>query len=110
MKNILKNLEKQLAGLVERSSPPHPKGVVWTESLEQADRDVLAPGERIVEDYYDDADGETLIIKERITADPADKGKDFKHGSWDRKYLDALNRQHPTIDGVVWRTERRSLE
>jgi hypothetical protein len=75
MKNNLNNLEKQLAGLVERSSPPHPKGIVWTERLVQAERDGLAPDERIVEDYYDDAEGETVIIRERITAEPTDKGK-----------------------------------
>ena len=110
MKNNLKNLEKQLAGLAGRSSPPHPKGIMWTESIGQADRDGLAPGERIVKDYYDDADGEALIMRERITAEPTDKGKDFKHGSWDRKYLDAINRHPPLIDRIVWRTARRSLE
>ena len=110
MKNNLNNLEKQLAGLVERSSPPHPKGIVWTERLVQAERDDLAPDERIVEDYYDDAEGETVIIRERITAEPTDKGKDFKHGSWDRRYLDAINRHPPLIDRIVWRTERQSLE
>jgi hypothetical protein len=42
MKNNLKNLEKQLAGLAGRSSPAHPKGVIWTDPVDQAERDGLA--------------------------------------------------------------------
>jgi hypothetical protein len=110
MKNILKNLEKQLAGLKRRLSPPHPHGLVWMDRLEKAEHDGRALDERVVEDRYFDADGETVIIADRITADPSDKGKDFPDGSWDRKYLDAFNRHPPPISGIVWTTERRSLE
>jgi hypothetical protein len=109
MKNNFKPLEKQFAEMGQYSSPPHPRGIVWMEPLDQAKHDGLAPHERIVEDYCDDADEETVIIAERITADPSDKGKDFAHGTWDRKYLDAINRHPPIIDSIIWRTKRRSV-
>jgi hypothetical protein len=106
MKNNLKHLEKQLAGLAGRLSPPHPKGMVWTDALDQAKHDGLVPGERIVEDYYLNAAGETVIIKERISADFSDTAKDLPHGSWDQKYLDDFNRNYE-IRGIGWRTQRR---
>jgi hypothetical protein len=39
---------------------------------------VVRPCARIVEDYFDDADGETVIITERITADASDEGYDSR--------------------------------
>lgn len=106
MKNNLKHLQKQLAELHQDFHPPQPPGMVWTDALEQAERDGLAPDERIVEDYYLDAAGKEVIIKERISADPSDRAKDFPYGYWDPEYLDAFNRSYK-ITGIVWRTQRR---
>jgi|SRR5580700_4262168 hypothetical protein len=110
MKNNLKHLERQLAEMNQYLSPPHPRGVLWMDVIDQNKREGLALDERIVEDYYEDADGEEVILVERITSDPSDKGKDFAHGSWDRRYLDAINRHPPIIDRIVVRKKRRRLD
>jgi hypothetical protein len=70
-------------------------------------RDALAQNERVVEDYYKNAAGETVIIAERISADPSDTAKDFPHGSWDPSYLYALNRNPPQYTGITWVTKRK---
>ena len=88
--------------------PAFPRGVVCEERLGQEERDGLAAGQRVVEDYFDDADGETLIITERITVDDSDEGYDYPHGTWDRKRLDAIMRAPLRIDGVCWKEDRRS--
>src|SRR5580700_4160726 len=106
MKYNFKHLEKQMAKLHQGFHPPHPPGMVWRDPLEHAEHDGLEPGERIVEDYHLDIAGKTVIIKERISADPSDTAKDFPYGSWDPEYLDAFNRSY-AIRGIVWWTRRR---
>jgi hypothetical protein len=106
MKNNLKHLEKQLAELHQDFHPPHPPGMVWTDALEQAERDGLAPGERIVEDYYLDAAGKEVIIKERISPIPPIRRRTFRMAPgilsiWTPSIA------HIKLQGIVWRTQRR---
>ena len=109
MKYNYKKMDKQLAELERLFQPTHPRGIVWTDFLGQAEHDGLAPDERIVEDYFDDSDGDTVIITERITDDASDEGKDFLHGTWDRKRLDAINRSPARmVLRIVLKKKRRS--
>jgi hypothetical protein len=109
MKNNFKYFQRQLDALELALNPPDVRGLIWRLRLSQAP-DCLAPGKRIVEDYYTDTDGTSVIIAERITSDPSDKGKDYAHGSWDRKWLDSLNRHPHEVTGIVWTTERPKEE
>jgi hypothetical protein len=106
MRNYYKDFGKQVAALEAAYRPPHYGGLIW-DYLEEAEGSVLGPNERIVEDYFQDAAGKTVIIAERISADPSDPAKDYPHGSWDPRYLDALNRNPPQYDGITWRTKRK---
>src|ERR1700733_6675989 len=102
MRQNLKNIEKQLAKLEKGFHPVHDPRIIISELLNDADRKNVKPNERIVEDYYQEPDGRTVIWKERITADPSDLGKDFPHGSWDRRELDAYYRRPHQITRIVW--------
>jgi hypothetical protein len=108
MKYNYKKMDKQLAELDRVFRPAFPRGAVYREPLGKAKRDGLAAGERIVEDYFDDADGETQIITERITAIDSDEGYDYPHGTWDATRLDAVMRASFGMDGLRWKTNRRS--
>jgi hypothetical protein len=88
MRNRFKDLEKRLASLEKRSSPPRAPGLIWVESLEAAKRASLKPGQRIVKDLSLDAAGKTVMTRERITGKPSDLGKRFPDGTWDSTYLD----------------------
>jgi len=102
MRNTLKDLAKRVARL-EQPSPPS-VGLVGVESFEEAERKALLPGECIVQDHYQDAAGKTVMICERITIDPADKGKRFSHGCWDRGPLERLYRQPRKDIRIFWAT------
>ena len=108
MKYNYKKMDKQLAELDQVFRPAFPRRAVCGEPLGQKERDGLAEGERIVEDYFDDADGETLIITERVTADDSDEGYDYPHGTWDPKRLDAIMRANFELNRLVWIDDRRS--
>lgn len=99
-------MEKEVAAMKRRLYPHSLRGLISI-SLTPAERDGMAPGERIVEDYCDDENGNELIMMERITDDPADKGKDYPHGTWDREYWEGFP---PQIDGIVLRKKRRSIQ
>jgi hypothetical protein len=99
-----KQMEKEVAAMMRSLNPPF-RGL-FSACLTPAERDGMGPEERIVEDYYDDENGEEVIVAERITADPSDEGQDFPHGTWDREYWDA---NPPRIDRIVVRRKRRVL-
>jgi hypothetical protein len=50
------------------------KFIVMCGSIGAERRVRLAPGERVVTDYYSDVDG-FVLARERITTDPADEGR-----------------------------------
>ncbi len=102
MRNTLKDLAKRVARLEQLSLPS--VGLVWLESFEEAERKALLPGECIVQDHYQDAAGKTVMICERITIDPADKGKCFSHGCWNRGRLEQLYRQPRKDIHIFWIT------
>jgi hypothetical protein len=108
MKHNHKQMDKQLAELDRVFRPTCPPGVQFREPLGKAKRDGLAAGERIVEDYFDGADGETVIRTERITAIDSDEGYDYPHGTWDTTRLDTIMRSSFRIAGLRWKTNRRS--
>ena len=39
----------------------------------------------MVEDYYKDAEGDLVMVWERITADPSDKGQCYPDSTWSRE-------------------------
>jgi hypothetical protein len=98
-----KQMQKELAGMKRSLRPTRLRGLVGF-SLTAAERARMKPGDRIVKDHYCDADGESRISNERITADPADEGKDFPDGTWDRAYWEA---NPPQVDRITFRTEVR---
>src|ERR1700683_281838 len=59
MSQNLKNIEKQLAKLEKGFHPVHDPKIIIPEPLSDADRKNVKPNERIVEDYYQNADGGT---------------------------------------------------
>jgi hypothetical protein len=109
MKQSLKNMEKQIAKLEKGFHPVHDPKIIVPEPLSDAARKKVKPNERIVEDYYQEPDGRTVIWKERITADPSDMGKDFPHGSWDRRILDAHYRRPGQITRIVCERKTRAV-
>src|ERR1700735_4926867 len=109
MRKNLKNVEKQIAKLEKGFYPVHDPNIIIPELLSDAARKNLKPNERIVEDYYQNADGGTVIWKERITADPSDMGKDFPHGCWDRRILDAIYRVPHQVTRTVWERKTRTV-
>ena len=109
MRQSLKNMEKQIAKLEKGFHPVHDPNIIVPERLSDADRKNVKPNERIVEDYYQEPDGRTVIWKERITADPSDMGKDFPHGSWDRRIFDAHHRHPGQITRIVCERKTRAI-
>ena len=70
-----RDLLRRLAKLEERRPNPLPllRTVCITDFIEEPRRKTLAPGERIVLDWYSDVNFEVLA-RERITSDPCDQG------------------------------------
>ena len=108
MSKNLKSIEKQIAKLEQGFNRHQDPNLTFRESLGQAVHAGLAPNERIVEDYYQAADGITLITLERVTADPSDMGKDVPHGSWDHNKLYARFR-HTPIRSICLREKSERL-
>jgi hypothetical protein len=107
MKKNLKSLERRIAKLGQVFHRRNPN-ILCYDPVEQTVRDGLAPNERIVKDFYQDADGRAVITLERVTANPSDMGKDVPHGSWDRDKLYARFR-HSQIERIVWELPHREI-
>jgi len=103
MGNIQKNLERRLARLEQRLCPPFNPRLVWVRSLDQAGSDGGAPTERIVEDYYDNAAGETVVIMKRIPSDPSDVGWRYRYCARTRKILAEFEGLPRIIERVCWK-------
>ena len=72
-----RDLLRRLAKLEERDGPqalPLLRTVWITDCIEEPRRTALAPGERIVLDWYSDVNFEVLA-RERITTDLCDEGR-----------------------------------
>jgi hypothetical protein len=108
MKKNLKTLEQQLVKLDQDFHRNHDPNLMFDVGVSQDVRDDLAPNERVVEDHFQNADGETVITLGRVTANPSDMGKDFAHGSWDRDRLYARFR-HTIINGISWERPQRVI-
>ena len=80
-------------------------------NLEPAERAGLTPEQRIVQDHYEDAEKELVMIRERITSDPCDIGLCFPEGTWSRgairQYRESA-RYPPTK--IIWKSARRLPE
>ena len=91
--------------------PVVPRGLILSMRLEPAERNALKPNELIVEDQYEDAEGELVMTRERITADPSDIGICFPRRSWSRKDLREYSegREHTPTQNIQlsWRKARR---
>jgi hypothetical protein len=98
-----KQIEKKVTAMKRGLRPPPLDGPILLR-LTAGRRADMELGDRIVEDYYFDADGEVLISKERISADPSDQGNDFPDGTWDRAYWEA---NPPVYEFLTWVTARR---
>jgi hypothetical protein len=105
MKYNYQKMDRQLAELEQMFHPPYPRGKVLRVFLGQEERDSLGPDDKIVEDHFEDAQGATVIRAQRIAADPSDGGKDYPHGCWNPKYLDANIRHPQQITGIVYWTK-----
>jgi hypothetical protein len=108
MSKNLKSIEEQIAKLEQGFNRHHDPHLKFCHRLGQAVYAGLAPNERIVPDYYQAADGVTLITLERVTADPSDMGKDVPHGSWDHNKLYARFR-HTHITSICLREKSERL-
>jgi hypothetical protein len=104
----LKSLEKQIAKLEQHFHPIRDPNLILPLPVTDAVRNNLAPNERIVEDYYQDTGGETVMWEERVTTDPSDMGKDFPHGAWDRRRFDADYRRSHQVTHIVWERKTRA--
>jgi hypothetical protein len=82
-----KAIEARIANLQHRFQPPLDPDGRFEQRLGQAVHNSLAPNERVVEDCYQDIDGETVVTLERVTVNPTDLGKYFPDGSWDREKI-----------------------
>jgi hypothetical protein len=92
-----KNLLRRLARL-ERWTPPEgprwPTMVWMMNPMDEGARAALAPGERIVDDWYRDLYG-VVWARERITTDPSDPGRRCERGG---HLLDVIRELHETCE------------
>jgi hypothetical protein len=69
-----RDLERRLARLEQGQGAGHIlRTIRVTDYIDEARRKALAPGERIVLDWYSDVDF-GVLARERITTDPVDEG------------------------------------
>ena len=87
MRNTLKNLTERLARLEQHFHPERDRRLILLMRLEPSEREGLKPNERIVEDQYEDGEGERVMTKQRITPDPSDIGLCFPKRHWSRRDL-----------------------
>ena len=78
-KDWIRRLEKQERKVLVMA----PGGIFCVEDIGPKEREMLAPNEHIVEDWYLLADYEILFVRERITADPLDNGVNYKRADSD---------------------------
>jgi hypothetical protein len=78
-KDWIRRLEKQERKVLVMT----PGGIFCVEDIGPKEREMLAPNEHIVEDWYLLADDEILFVRERITADPLDNGVNYKRADPD---------------------------
>jgi hypothetical protein len=76
---MLMNLRRTLTGRIARLEQrmgkiESPKFIIVCDPVEAERRARLAPGERIVTDWYSDVDG-FVLARERLTTDYADQGR-----------------------------------
>jgi hypothetical protein len=112
MKYPIKELQKQLDRLQmerKRLYPGRDRRLYCSLSLDEEERAGLRPGQRIVEDQYEDAKGDLVMTMERITAEPSDIGKCFPFRYWNRKALTSFREleeyaRHNAVEveGVSW--------
>jgi hypothetical protein len=108
MRITLNMLERQIAKLEQTRNPTAiPRGVISIRRLrpgpaDDGDDDAgLAPGQRIVEDHYEDAEKRGVMIWERITVDPSDIGLCYPRPCWSREAIRTYkewreeDRRHP---------------
>jgi hypothetical protein len=91
----MRNFENRLRKLESKLSPQPPQHVnlVWDASrVELEVTKTLAPGERVVEDWYRQGGG-GIYVQERITSDPADHGRTCKPGGY---LIDIIEERHRT--------------
>jgi hypothetical protein len=89
----MNNIERRLRKLEAKRNPPQQMTVdglaLVTHGLPAGRK--LAPGERVVIDWYDHSECQ-LSGRERITTDPADKGRHCKRDGYLLDVMQELNR------------------
>ena len=88
----MRDFENRLRKL-ESKLPPQQVELVWLASLVELEgTKTLAPGERVVEDWYRKGGG-GIYARERITSDPADHGRTCKTDGY---LIDVIEERHRT--------------
>ena len=91
-RELLRRVER-----LERRTPHEPRWptMVWMmDPLDQGIRAALAPGERIVDDWYRDLYG-VVWARERITTNPTDQGQRCEKGG---HLLNVIRELHKTCE------------
>jgi len=111
MRNSLKDLERRLAKLEQRRKQraPYERRLVWSIRLSPAEKAGLKPGQRIVQDHYEGAEGNTVRTSERISDDPSDIGLCYTARDWNSKAFERKDRGRHGQAGVIWTPFRRPL-
>jgi hypothetical protein len=105
MRQGLKELEKRVVEMEKLAVAAD--RLIWFFRLPPEERAGLKPGQRIVEEDYENRDGKTVKTVERITDDPSDGGKCHPYWSWNYKAFERDYRITNEIpQRLVWRRPR----
>ena len=99
LERALVELQRRIVRLEQIGSPAWIPGLVWIETLDPTERNAMSPDDRIVEDFYLNEKGSSVMICERMTNELSDVGKNFPDGSWDRSRLPSTC---GPVKGVIW--------
>jgi hypothetical protein len=105
LETALVALQLRIVRLEQIGSPAWIPGLVWIETLDPTERNAMSPDDRIVEDFYLNEKGSSVMICERMTHDLSDVGREFADGSWDRSRLPSTC---GPPKGVIWTKSRGS--
>lgn len=97
-------MKKQLLRRLEKLEAHRPilevGGLFWRTEL--VDRHTLRPNERIVEDWYLDSQNDIQSTSERITADPADQGWNYKDTADGQITVSNIQREITVVNNVQY--------
>ena len=80
-------LEKRIARLEQVRTRPWLPGLLWLEPLEDSEREAMTANDRVVHDVYQDREDQVRLVRERVTCEPRDVGRVFRHQEWECNLL-----------------------